>query len=95
MRMLKNICHIFSSLPSKIETSVLLKNIQYFLYTNHKSQNGKFLWLDNKTFVSFYFALFIALKTKTGRFHALIRHLFLVILICLWLQNPKCQVSIP
>ena len=60
--MWKNICqYIFSSLLSKIEYSVLLKIS--FLYTNHKSQNGKFLCLD-KTFVSYYFALFMALKPK-------------------------------
>ena len=35
----------------------------------------------------------MALKTKTGSFYALIRHLFLVILFCLWLQKTKQQVS--
>ena len=77
--MWKNIFHyIFSSLLSKIETSVLLK--MSFLYTNHESQNGKFLWLD-KTFVSCYLALFMASKTKTASFHDLIRTLFLVLLL--------------
>ena len=71
----------------------------YFFYTNHKRQNGKFLWL-NKTYVSFFlfflflFASFMALKIKTGSFSALIRHLFLVILLCLWLQKQKWQVSV-
>ena len=79
--MWKNICHsIFASLLSKIETSVLLKIS--FLYTNHKSQNGKFLWLG-KTFVSYYFASFMALKPKQEVSYALIRHLVLVILLCL------------
>ena len=64
----------------------------FFIYANHESQNKKFLWLD-KTFVSYYFDSFMALKTKTGSFYALIRHLFLVILLCLWLQKPKQQVS--
>ena len=60
--MWKNISqYIFSSLLSKIEMSVLLKI--FFLYTNHKSQNGKFLSLD-KTFVSYYFASLMALKPK-------------------------------
>ena len=40
--------------------SVLLKNI---FYTNHKTQNRKFLWLD-KTFSSYYFASCMALKPK-------------------------------
>ena len=62
--------------------SVLLKI--YFLYTNHESQNRNFLLLD-KTFV--YFASFMALKTKTRSFYALIRLLFLVILLCLWLAS--------
>ena len=90
--MWKNICqYIFASLLSKIETSVLLKI--YFLYTNHKSQNGKFLWLV-KTFVSYYcvpfmaskpkqevsMPLFMASKTRTASFHDLIRTLFLVLL---------------
>ena len=47
-----------------------------------KAKTGSFYWLD-KAFVSYYFALFLALKTKTGSFYALIRHLFLVILLCL------------
>ena len=49
-------------------------------------------WLD-KTFVSYYLALFMALKTKTESSYALIRHLFLVFLPFLWLQKPKWQVS--
>ena len=60
--MWKNICqYIFSSLlrSSKIETSILSKI--YFLYTNLKDR--KFLWLD-QTFVSYYFASFMALKLK-------------------------------
>ena len=32
----------------------------------------------------------MALKTKTRNFYALIRHPFLAILLCLWLQKPKC-----
>ena len=32
----------------------------------------------------------MALKTKTRSFYALIRHPFLAILLCLWLQKPKC-----
>ena len=65
--MWKNICHyIFSSLLSKIERSVLLKNI-FSLYKS-KSQNGNFLWLD-KNFVSYYFASFMTLKTKTSSFY--------------------------
>ena len=66
----KNICHyIFSSLLSKNKMSLLLKNI--FFYTNHKSQNRKFLWLG-KTFVPYCFALFMALNTKMWCFYALI-----------------------
>ena len=73
--------------------SVLLK--KNFFYTNHKSKNGKFLWFD-KIFVPYCFASFMTLNTKTGCFCALIkfiRHLFLVILLGLWLQKPKQQVS--
>ena len=66
----------------------------YFLYTNYKRQNGKFLWLD-KTYVSFFFffASFMALKIKTGSFSALIRYLFLAIFLFLRLQKQKRQVS--
>ena len=42
--------------------------------------------------VSYYFALFMALKTKAGSFYALIRHLLLVILLCFSFQKPKGQV---
>ena len=63
-----------------------------FFATNHRSQNGKFLWLD-KTTVSYYFASLMALKS-TRSFYALIRHLFLVIQPSILLQNPKQQVSI-
>ena len=60
--MWENICHYnFSSLIAKIETSVLLKNILKNI------QNWKFLWLD-KTFVSYYFASFIALKVVPATF---------------------------
>ena len=34
----------------------------------------------------------MALKTKAGSFYALIRHLLLVILLCLSFQKPKGQV---
>ena len=118
--------YIFSLLRSK-RRYYLLKNI--FLYAIHKSQNGKFLWLD-KTSVSYYFALCMTLKTKTGcfllfcfvydfknqnrkflflgktsifcyhallmvsktkttSFHDLVRTLFLVLLLCLWLQKQN------
>ena len=43
----------------------------------------------DKTFISYYFALLMALKTKTGSFCALTRDLVLVILLCLWLQKTK------
>ena len=36
----------------------------------------------------------MALKIKMGSFSALIRHLFLVILLCLWPQKQKWQVSV-
>ena len=61
---------------------------KYILYTKHKSQNSKFLWLD-KTFVLYYFALFMALNTKTANFHDLIRTLFLTVLLLFWLQNQN------
>ena len=53
-----------------------------------KAKNENFLWLD-KTFVSFYFTSFMTWKTKTGSFYALIRHLFLVLLLCSWLKKLK------
>ena len=77
--MWKNICqYIFLLFYLRSKCQYLKKYI--FLYTNHKNQNGKFLWLD-KTFVAYSFASFMALKTKTERFYSLIkliRHLFLL-----------------
>ena len=48
--------------------SVLLKIS--FLYTNHKDQNRKFSWFDKTSAIlfSYYFASFMALKTKTKTF---------------------------
>ena len=96
--------NIFSSILSKIETSVLLKNI------NHKNENRKFLWLD-KTFVSYYLisimalnqngkflvkssiscylTLFMASKTKMESFHNFIRTLFLAFFLRFWFQNQN------
>ena len=91
--MWKNICpYIFSFILSRIETSDQYYQNISFLYTNHKSQNGKFLWLDNTYFfflVSYYFSSFMALKTKMGSFYALIRHLFLVTLLCFTASKTK------
>ena len=72
-------------------SSVTIIKNHLFFYTNHKSQNKKFPWLD-KTFVSYYFVSFMTLKTKTKSFYPLIRHLFLAILLCLCFQKQKRHI---
>ena len=69
----------------KIETSVLSK--LYFLYANHKSQNGKFDWLDKTCFLLFCFVY--SFKNQSGKFPWLKRTLLLVCLLCFWLQNQN------
>ena len=70
--MWKNICpYIFSFILSRIETSDQYYQNISFLYTNHKSQNGKFLWLDNTYFFFFSFLLFFFIygfKNQNGKF---------------------------
>ena len=89
--MWKNICHYsFSSLLTKSNATIIKTS---FVYTNYKNQNEKFLWLG-KSFASSYFASLMALKTKAGSAYALIRHLFLF-LLCVRLQKPKRQASVP
>ena len=139
--------HIFFSLLSKIETSVLLNNIfsskaffknkkrsgtSLLLLTNCLSVFDHFVGLalklvrvklltevaylgiyqtslmelfcrNNLQLLAMYFCLILIklffthlpliIKPKTGSFFGLIRLLFLIILLSLWLEKPKREVS--
>ena len=69
---------------------IRLISCYFALFMALKTKDEKFLWLD-KTFVSFYFSSFMTFKTKMGSFCVLIRHLFLVLLLCSWLKKLKRQ----
>ena len=69
-----------------IETSVFFKKYIFFTHTKKikakikamKAKMGSFYGLIRLP--SYYFALFMALKTKTESLYVLIRHLFLIVL---------------